>query len=516
MVEEARLLAELPLLSDLQSSWLLLRFCAEPRANHLLRSLPPTLSAEYAQAHDAALWHCLLQLLGETTNSDNHADLQRARGIASLPACMGGLGLRSAALHAPAAYWAGWADALLMLLQRQPLQARRITEQLTMGESSQAACLREASAAGRLLVHEGFSWLPSWSALLAGERPPQPDDNLVEPGSWNHGWQYYASLHRNLHFRSTQLLPTLDDASYALLRSQSGPEAGSWLTAIPTEDATRMPPLLFQVALRRRLRLALPMRPRRCGEAGHPGCNNEVDAFGDHEAACPRTGLLGRRGRAVERTWTRVAGEAVAGEGHVIPQQWMANIAAQDVPHDDRRRLDLVIYGASPAGHVLCCDATVVSPLTSAGLPIPRAAAHDGAANARAEQRKRRTYPELCGTRAQRLQVLACEVGGRWNTGSLDLVALLVHTRMRRTPQSGGCGMEEKMVGHAWYRCPKQSGFHNSAPQVLGPRSCRRMLRTMPGRCAHRGAAGTIMQQVAHAVSDGGHCGHGAAVQNAT
>ena len=36
---------------------------------------------------------------------------------------------------------------------------------------------------------------------------------------------------------------------------------------------------------------------------------------------------------------------------------------------DTRRRLDLVVYGATPLGGALCCDATLVSPLTRAGLP---------------------------------------------------------------------------------------------------------------------------------------------------
>eukprot|EP00973_Karenia_brevis_P088484 12269102-Karenia_brevis.AAC.1 len=100
-----------------------------------------------------------------------------------------------------------------------------------------------------------------------------------------------------------------------MLRSQSGPFAGDWLAAMPTEEATRMSPQRFQVALRRRLRLQMPPRPLICGETGHPGCRQEVDAFGDHESACPRTGLLGRRGRAVEQTWVRVAREALAGAG---------------------------------------------------------------------------------------------------------------------------------------------------------------------------------------------------------
>ena len=117
-----------------------------------------------------------------------------------------------------------------------------------------------------------------------------------------------------------------------------------------------------------------------------------MDAYGDHEAACPVTGLLGRRGRGIERAWIRVAREAVAGEGQVIPQQWMANIAAQDVEHDDRRRLDLVICGASPAGHVLCCDATLVSPLHATVSARPWAHAENRVAVADVDKEKERTY----------------------------------------------------------------------------------------------------------------------------
>ena len=56
--EEARLLQELPLLPDLQCAWLILAMCAAPRADHLLRTLPPDLSASYARGHDDAVWQC--------------------------------------------------------------------------------------------------------------------------------------------------------------------------------------------------------------------------------------------------------------------------------------------------------------------------------------------------------------------------------------------------------------------------------------------------------------------------
>ena len=57
--------------------------------------------------------------------------------------------------------------------------------------------------------------------------------------------------------------------------------------------------------------------------------------------------------------------------------------------------MDLVIYGATPLGGALCCDAALVSPPTRTAQPQPCAAAADGAALRMAERRKRAAYPEL-------------------------------------------------------------------------------------------------------------------------
>ena len=78
------------------------------------------------------------------------------------------------------------------------------------------------------------------------------------------------------------MLPSLTPDRRALLRSQSGPHAGAWLTAIPGEPATTLSPPVMQVALRRRLRLPLPIAARQCGS---PGCGGSVDAYGDHALA---------------------------------------------------------------------------------------------------------------------------------------------------------------------------------------------------------------------------------------
>ena len=130
----------------------------------------------------------------------------------------------------------------------------------------------------------------------------------------------------------------------------------------------------------------------------------------------------------------RVAREAVGPEGQVVPQQWLVHTTAPGVPADDRRRLDLIVYGATPLGLALCCDATLVSPLTRTGLPQPCAAETDGAALRVAERRKRAAYPELARGGPQRLVVLGAEVGGRWNGGALRFVRDLLRLRACRAP----------------------------------------------------------------------------------
>ena len=51
---------------------------------------------------------------------------------------------------------------------------------------------------------------------------------------------------------------------------------------------------VFQVALRRRLRVALPLVHGTCGQHSGHGCHHPIDTLGDHLAACSRTGLLAR------------------------------------------------------------------------------------------------------------------------------------------------------------------------------------------------------------------------------
>ena len=61
---QARFWERLKQVPDLQTAWLLLLYCANPRANHLIRALSPDLVADYARAHDDGLWATFLDLIG--------------------------------------------------------------------------------------------------------------------------------------------------------------------------------------------------------------------------------------------------------------------------------------------------------------------------------------------------------------------------------------------------------------------------------------------------------------------
>ena len=225
-------------------------------------------------------------------------------------------------------------------------------------------------------------------------------------------------------------MPRLSPAHQALLRSGSGPAAAAWLMALPSTPVTTLRPALFQVALRRRLRLPLLLGARRC-----PGrrCGCVLDREGDHLAACSRTGLLQQRAKPLERAWTQVLREAGA---RTVPQPLLRDLDLALQAADDGRRLDVVAYGLPLFGGVpICGDATLVSPLHGSGLPWRGADTADGLRIRAARRRKEMVYPELLHNAMAKLVVLAHEVGGRWAPEALQLVGRLAKVRCQQSPK---------------------------------------------------------------------------------
>ena len=315
--------------------------------------------------------------------------------------------------------------------QRYPDAADRLVRELEGAPS--APCLLAAAEAAHQLIAEGWESRPDWESCARGADVPAAEGEL---GLGRPGWQRHAVLALHTSFRERTLLPALAPAARALLHSQSGPHAGMWLAAIPSDAASTLAPdhgtsCTSQCGAA----FTCPCPSRTCAVERQADMvvgarSMRVETTTSHHLACPRTGLLPRRGFVVERAWIQkkrkkiqVAREAVGPEGRVVPQQWLSRTTAAHVRADDRRRLDFVVYGATTNGEALCCDATLVSPLTRTGRPVPGADARAGVALVTARRRKVARYPELTRGGPQRLVVLAAEVGGRWSVALQRAVA---------------------------------------------------------------------------------------------
>ena len=385
----------------------------------VLRNIPPEDVRPYAEGRDRAACATLQECLGEPT-VEGEPLASTAWAVAATPATQGGLGLQSAMRTAPAAYWGAWADTLGYWHARQPRLAAACVQAVERGGAGRPA-FSAAHAAANLLRSEGWQECSTWATLLSTPCAAlrrlasrlavpriaytltllprsnatallgagSPGAVAVPVGSPSRGVAH-GHTHGQVHLAATR--------SHADRASQTSPYAAASGT--------------------RPLRPTWARMPKTVRPLGRP---------------CARLHMA-RRAKLVEQAWLAVCCDTVGAEGHVVPQQRLSHTSAPGVPTSDRRRLDLVVYGASPLGLALCCDATLVSPITGTSTPHPRAEHTPGIALRMAESRKRATYPELQRGGGQRLFDLAVEVGGRWNADSQALVRQLVRVRALRAP----------------------------------------------------------------------------------
>ena len=217
--DQDRLLERIPTLDDLQAAWLLLQSCAAPRANYLLRILPPHLTADYAAAHDASVTRCLAALLeqGETPLPPTG---ERAAQLAQR---FGGLGLRSAVADSAAAHWASWQDTLPVIRARAPGSRRTTPSSLARGSCSPLYCRRSRGARATAARPATTPRVGMPKALARLHQ--MCNDRVKDSGPWPFkGWQRLAA--RACEERAFEThLSELSPASRALLLSQAGPFA---------------------------------------------------------------------------------------------------------------------------------------------------------------------------------------------------------------------------------------------------------------------------------------------------
>ena len=248
--EEHNFLSKLLHVPDVQAAWQLLVYCAVPRANHLLRLLPPTVSEQYAKGHDEDVWSTFCSLLSQPQLTQERPQATKSKNVASLPSSAGGLSLRSAERLRDAAYWAAWADTLKVLTTKVPERAAELTATLDADAPAAARCLQEAQTAQQKLATTGFE-ATSWEQLASADAPSTPNDVADRPDTFSKGWQSEACRSLDQHFLRHVVTPTLNRRQRELLDSQSGPYAGKHFFAAPTEPALRVKSERFLCLLRR-------------------------------------------------------------------------------------------------------------------------------------------------------------------------------------------------------------------------------------------------------------------------
>jgi len=437
--DEAQLLQQLPKLASLQVSWLLLYFCAVPRINHLLRTVPPSLMHSTGQNHDRAIKSVFQVLFSlgdeETWNTQLHrVSAPTCMQQASLPLRLAGCGLRDSVRTSSAAYWASWADSLEVINARFPLVGRRIAVALASLPDNAPNVLLEAERAGQECDRCGWRERPTWAGLLAGQRPPTPEPDELSLGEWQHGWQYHAS---NAHekFAFAQLLADLalparrrnaQAPGKSRVLSACGRFAGAWLTTCPVTPAQTFRSDELLVLMRMRLGLAI--------------CVDGPDGHGYYRLADGTGGRTHARHKVVIAAWRQVFLEA----GGEVPDRNVERLLRNThVPTEDPHsllRLDLVVPGLNVAsGLPLFCDVTILSPLTHQGRARPGTSNNGGRLLARAEADNDATYDAVTRSGLGVVRCLGHEVFGRWCPQSVDLLPLLarekargMHPRLRR------------------------------------------------------------------------------------
>ena len=182
-------------------------------------------------------------------------------------------------------------------------------------------------------------------------------------------------------------MPCYGSGACAHLRSHSGLGSGLVFACIPTVVEFSVPAEAFRCLLLERLRLPISFTERTC-----EGCDQVLDSYGRHRAACSRSGRLKTRSVPMERMVARVCREAGA---RVRTNVYLRDMNVGVAAHDERR-LEVLAQGLPCFGGAqLAIDATLRCALSTTGATRPRAARENGAALEDAREQKENMYPEI-------------------------------------------------------------------------------------------------------------------------
>ena len=361
------LLEALGELDDPQVGLRLLRACAgHCRLVHSMRCAPPEFQMEGFREFDQLVRSCFSSLTGL------HLDAGQWEQ-AGLGFALGGLGLRSAALDAPAAYLASVGGCMDLCSQ---VDGQFCTAAVpTRPDVQQALAELNRHAAAPLTAP---------TALMLKQKP-------LTAGLDNNSWE------RRLAAGTT--------AAQAVLRSEAESGARAFLAAVPN-GRKRMEPAVFVAELRQRLGL-----PDAVLDAWCPRCDCVLDRFSYDAGLCSAGGERTLRHHALRDvlcSWAERAGLQPEREkpGLLLPQR------PEDSGLERRRPAD--IYVPSYLGSPVAFDLAVTGPQRLGTLGE---AARSSLAAAIAYAETKRAHLDTaaaCQAQGVRFVPLVVETSGAW------------------------------------------------------------------------------------------------------
>ena len=335
-------LSKLEDLEDSQMETALLRSClALPKVAYLLRTCPPALFQQSLGSFDHIMRDALSDLAGGPLSDWSWAK-------ASLPSSLGGLNVRQALLHAPAAY-------ISSFLQSRPLISRILGHSANppVHLSDSITSLSQASAR------------PDWVSI----------QDIDVPHSQH-------SLSRAIDEASfdTLLASAPNSRSKALALSSAIRHAGDWLNAIPSSSlGLHLPDRGFRFCLKYWLGLQMFQEGGKC-----PVCHALADPFGDHQVGCG-----GNCDRIFRHNSIRDAVFSAAQSAALAPRREVPSL----IPGTQSRPADIYLP-CWKRGRPAALDITVISTLQQS--TVRGAAENQGHALLVAEERKFASHGAAC------------------------------------------------------------------------------------------------------------------------
>jgi hypothetical protein len=380
------ILSRLPDLQDAQMEATLLRKClAFPKFAFILRTLPPDVVLSSANDFDNAVRSALGEILACPISDWSWTK-------ASLPVNLGGMSLRSATRHAPAAFLGSVCETRGLVLQmlKKALPPSHVTSAI---RSLSDTCQR-----------------PEWMSTTDIDFP-LTQKNLSRAVD--------AQVHREL------LESSPSTRHKALALSTCVPHAGDWLDVVPSSTlGLHLMPWEFRSCALYYLGLPIYQEDASC-----PACGKPMDVFGDHAVGCG-----GSNERITRHDLLRDALFAAAQTAALAPKKEVPGLVL-----GNRSRPADVLLPTWPRGTPTAIDVRVVSSLQSALLA--GAALEAGSAAVHAKRQKIARHEDACRAAGIGFLPLVVEVLGGWEDEAAGCIASVGRLQGQRLNSDPGASV---------------------------------------------------------------------------